>query len=53
MELLQLSRSSVRNEIFVHKTLRIANEQARRGPTSPIKLYQAEVEKLAERWGIL
>lgn len=53
MSVLQISRSSVRNEIFIHRTLRIANEAARRGPTAPIKLYQVDVENLARTWGIL
>lgn len=51
MAVLQLSRTGVRNEIFKYRTLQIANEKQRRGPTSPIKLFEAEVYKLAEEWG--
>lgn len=53
--LLQISRSGVRNEIFTYKTLRIANEKERelKGPTSPIKLFQSEVQELAKQRGIL
>lgn len=53
MQLLQLSRSGVRDQIFKYRRLRIANEKQRRGPTSPIKLYESEVNELAQEWGIL
>lgn len=53
MPILQLSRSGIRDWIFKYKRLRVANEKQRTGPTSPIKLYQAEVHELAREWGIL
>lgn len=53
MPILQLSRSGIRDWIFKYKRLRVANEKQRLGPTSPIKLYQAEVHELAREWGIL
>jgi len=51
MNLLGLSRSGLRDQIFKYNRLRLA---PRRGDnTSPHWLYKAEVERLAEEWGIL
>ncbi len=51
-DVLQISRSTVRNLIFVERRLQIAS-QAKPGTTSPIKVYEAEVEEIAREWGIL
>lgn len=53
MPILQLSRSGIRDQIFKYQTLQIANEKQRRGPTSPIKLFESQVADLAREWGIL
>ncbi len=51
MKTLQLSRSGIRDQIYKYQKLRTA---PRRGDnTSPLWLYEAEVHKLAEEWGIL
>lgn len=52
---LGISRSGIRDEIFVYNTLHIANEKERelKGPTSPIKVFASEVTALAEERGIL
>lgn len=51
MDLLGLSRTGVRDQIFKYKKLTPAPRRG--GPTSPIMLYQAEVDALAREWGIL
>lgn len=51
MELLQMSRSGIRDLIYKYGKLRPA---PRRGDnTSAIFLYEAEVADLAREWGIL
>lgn len=51
-ELLQISKQSVRDQIYKYRRLQVAN-QALPGTTSPLKLYAAEVEELAKSWGII
>lgn len=50
-DLLQVSRQTVRNMI-TDGELTLAPTDARRGATSPLKVYQAEVDQVARQWGI-
>ena len=51
MKVLGLSRSGLRDQIFKHKRFTLA---PRRGDnTSPQFLYEAEVIKVAEEWGLM
>lgn len=51
MSTLRCSRTKLRNLIYVEKKLREAPRQG--GNTSPIWLYEADVVRLAEEWGLL
>jgi hypothetical protein len=51
MNILDLSRSGLRDQIFKYKRLNLA---PRRGDnTTPIYVYAAEVERLAQEWGLM
>ncbi len=49
--LLQCSRGTVRNLIYVEKRLQAV--QRKPGTTSPLKVYETQVEEIAHEWGIL
>jgi hypothetical protein len=51
-DLLQVSRTTIRKLIYEERKLQVAS-QRKPGTTSPIKVYQKQVEELAQEWGIL